>query len=77
MLKIYVLMGRVSIHERVGHGLDLYKWGCRAQNSTSSSVDYLMANDAFPLVPLDPPGHDAHVGNSGGQVKSAPQIRMS
>jgi hypothetical protein len=77
MLKISVLMGRVSIHKRARHGLDLYKWGYRAQNSTSSLVDYLMADGAFPLVPLDPPGHDAHVRNGGGQVKSTPQISMS
>jgi hypothetical protein len=38
---------------------------------------YLMADGAFPLVPLDPPGHDTHVGSCGGRVKSAPQIKMS
>ena len=53
------------------NGLDLYKWGCWAQNSTSSLVDYLMADGAFPLVPLDPLGHDAHVESCGGRVKSA------
>jgi hypothetical protein len=34
-----------------------------------------MADGAFPLVLLDPPGCNAHVGGYGGLMKPMPQIK--